>query len=335
MKISAIVPVYNTEKLVCRCIDSVLAQSFPDWELILIDDGSTDGSLDVLKSYEKKDSRIKVIHQENAGPGLARNRGIKEASGIYIVFIDSDDVIKPYYFEKLSHETADVVFIDIDQVDENFNVLHEEHMSDYQSLSKDDLLRGQMTGKILWGGVRKAVKRELLNRNGIEFTEHKVGEEAIYSFLLIYYAINFSFIEGTVYEYVNRAGSQSDTKDDDPWGSVAITLKEKVRKMGLYEQYADTINAFLATATIVALDKMAGKYSGKDYRTIANERIDKFNSQLDEKYSVDMKHMPNKAKILYPFLCMKMTGVIGIASRLKRMSRSRIPVNTHNNMVER
>lgn len=155
MTISAIVPVYNTEKLVGRCIDCVIAQTYPDWELILVDDGSTDGSLSVLKEYETKDSRIKVIHQENAGPGLARNKGIQNASGDYIVFIDSDDVIKPDYFEKLSHETADVVFIDINQVDEDFHVLHEEHMSDYQSFSKENLHRSQMTGKIPWGGYAK------------------------------------------------------------------------------------------------------------------------------------------------------------------------------------
>ena len=194
MTISAIIPVYNTEMLVGRCIDSVLAQTFPDWELILVDDGSKDGSLNVLKEYEKKDSRLKVFHQENAGPGLARNTGIKKAKGDYIVFFDSDDVIKQDYFEKLSKETAEVVFIDINQVDEHFNILHEEHMSDYRSLSKDDLIRGQMTGKILWGGVRKAVKRELLQKNRIEFTEHKIGEEAIYSFLLLHHASSFSFI---------------------------------------------------------------------------------------------------------------------------------------------
>ena len=155
MTISAIVPVYNIESLVGRCIDSVIAQTYSDWEMILVDDGSTDGSLNVLKSYEAKDSRIKVIHQDNAGPGPARNKGIQNASGDYIVFIDSDDVIKYDYFEKLSHETADVVFIDINQVDEDFNVLHEEHMSCYQSLSKDDFLRSQMTGKILWGGYAR------------------------------------------------------------------------------------------------------------------------------------------------------------------------------------
>ncbi len=152
--ISAIVPVYNTEKLVGRCIDSIIAQTYPNWELILVDDGSTDKSFSVLKEYETKDCRIKVIHQENAGPGLARNKGIQNASGDYIVFVDSDDVIKTNYFEKLSHETADVIFIDIDQVDEDFNVQSKEHMSNYQTLSKDDLLRSQMTGKFPWGGTK-------------------------------------------------------------------------------------------------------------------------------------------------------------------------------------
>lgn len=297
MTISAIVPVYNTERLVGRCIDSVIAQTYPDWELILVDDGSTDGSLNVLKTYETQDSRIKVIHQDNAGPGLARNKGIQNASGDYIVFIDSDDVIKPDYFEKLSHETADVVFIDINQVDEDFHVLCEEHMSDYRFLSQDDFLRGQMTGKILWGGVRKAVRTELLLKNQIGFTEHKVGEEAIYSFLLMYYAKSFSFINGAVYEYVNRAGSQSDTRDDDPWGSVATALKERIMQMGLYEQYADTVNAFIATATIVSLDKMAGKYTGAEYRRRAKERVRRYRSEVDRNFSVDTKHMDTKAII--------------------------------------
>jgi len=321
MKISAIVPVYNTEKLVGRCIDSVLAQSFPDWELILVDDGSKDGSLEILKSYEKKDRRIKAIHQENAGPGLARNSGIKEASGAYIVFIDSDDVIKPDYFEKLSKETADVVFIDINQVDENFNVLREEHMSDYQSLSKDDFIRSQMTGKILWGGVRKAVKSELLSKNGIGFTDHKVGEEAIYSFLLMHYAESFSFIDGSVYQYVNRAGSQSDTKDDDPWGSVALALKEKVKQMDLYREYANTINAFTATAAIVSLDKIAGKYNGQAYRTKARERVRKYQKDTDKAYPVDLEHMPLKAKVLYPFLKVGWIFPIQAASCINRARR--------------
>ena len=321
MKISAIVPVYNTEKYVSRCIESIIEQTFADWELILVDDGSSDGSLNILRKYENEDPRIKVICQENAGPGIARNTGIKYASGEYIVFVDSDDRISNDYFEKLSRETADVVFIDIDQVDEDYHVISQEHMSTYKSLLKDDFLRSQMTGKILWGGVRKAVKSDLLSKNNIRFTDHQVGEEAIYSFLLLHYAASFSFIEGSVYEYVNRAGSQSDTKDDDPWGPVAIALREKVKQMRLYTEYANTINAFIATATIVSLDKMTGKYPAQPFRERARERIKKYQQENDKDYPVDLAHMPKKAKVLYLFLRLGWLFPIHTASRINRARR--------------
>lgn len=158
MKISAIVPVYNSEKYVARCIDSIIAQTYSNWELILVDDGSVDNSLSILHEYEKHDSRIKVIHQSNAGPGIARNTGIQNATGDYIIFVDSDDKIIDNYFDLLSKKNEDVVFIDIDQVDGRFHLLKEEHMSSYQNLAKDDFLRRQMTGKINWGGAARQSK---------------------------------------------------------------------------------------------------------------------------------------------------------------------------------
>lgn len=318
MKISTIVPVYNTAKYVGRCIDSIISQTYSDWELILVDDGSTDESLDILTSYAKKENRIKIIHQVNAGPGIARNSGIAQAIGEYVVFVDSDDVIRSDYFEKLSGETADVVFIDVNQVDEDFRILHEEHMSDYRALSKDEFLRSQMTGKILWGGVRKAVKSELLRKNNIKFTEHKVGEEAIYSFLLMYYAESFSFINDTVYEYVKRTGSQSDTKDDDPWGNIAATLKEKVLQLGVYDRYANTINAFMVTAAIISLDKMAGKYKWSEYRIRAKNCVKKCRQEIDLAKPVDIKNMNSKAKIMYPFIKLSLISPIYFASCVNR-----------------
>lgn len=323
MKISTIVPVYNTEKYIGRCIDSIISQTYFDWELILVDDGSTDGSLNIMKSYAKKEPRIKVIHQENAGPGIARNSGIAQAAGEYVVFIDSDDIIISDYFEKLSKETADVVFIDIDQVDEDFHILHKEHMSDYKALSKDEFLRSQMTGKILWGGVRKAAKSEVLLKNNIRFTEHKVGEEAIYSFLLLYYAESFSFIEGTVYEYVNHTGSQSDTKDDDPWGSIAVSLKEKMLQIGVYDQYANTLNAFVATAAIVSLDKMAGKYKWSEYKIKAGNRVKRCRKEMDSDNPVDIRHMNDKAKTLYPFIKAGLITPIYIVSCVNRIRKKK------------
>lgn len=155
MKISVIIPVYNSEKYVRRCINSVIAQTYQNWEMILVDDGSVDNSLAILQEYANKDIRIKVVHQDNAGPGIARNTGITCATGEYIVFIDSDDRVNKEYFRKLSMKKEDVVFIDVAQVDEKFHLLKSERMSSYREISKDRFLRQQMTGKINWGGYEK------------------------------------------------------------------------------------------------------------------------------------------------------------------------------------
>ncbi len=101
MKISVIVPVYNAEEYLKNCIMSVVRQTYDNWELILVDDGSSDGSLSIADLAAEKDERIRVIHQKNAGPGAARNRGIKEALGDYVVFLDSDDYIDKNYFQLL------------------------------------------------------------------------------------------------------------------------------------------------------------------------------------------------------------------------------------------
>lgn len=97
--ISIIVPVYNTETFIPKCIESILAQSYSDFELLLIDDGSTDNSGILCDKYSKIDKRIKVFHTKNAGVGAARNTGIEKANGQYITFIDSDDYIDSHYLE--------------------------------------------------------------------------------------------------------------------------------------------------------------------------------------------------------------------------------------------
>ena len=305
MKISVVVPVYNAEKYLAKCIDSVLKQTYTDWELILIDDGSTDGSADIVDRAAAGDGRIIAVHQKNAGPGEARNCGIDVASGDYVVFLDSDDYIAPEYFALLEKKAfnCDLVFIDVLQVDPNGKELAEERMSRYQEWDKDRILRSQMTGKIPWGGVRKAVSVELLRRNNIRYTTYAVGEEALYSFRVLHAATSVSFIrEKPVYYYVNHEGSQSKTLLDDPWGPVASNMTTFLKDNKLYSEYADTANAFQFTAAVVSLDRIARAYSGNERVQKAKQRVEQLLRSYDRSAGIDTGSMSFKAKIFVPFL---------------------------------
>lgn len=163
----------------------------------------------------------------------------------------------------------------------------------------------------------------MLVRNKILYSEHKIGEEAIYSFLVLMNANSFSFINESVYDYVNREGSQSDLPMDDPWGSVALALKEKITTMNLYQEYANTINAFIITAAVVSLDKMALKYKYSCYRKNAQKKICEYRQNIDLQYSVDFKSMDKKALIVYPLVKIGWVTPLYLISRLRRVCRKK------------
>ena len=107
------------------------------------------------------------------------------------------------------------------------------------------------------GGVRKALKINILRDNNVKYTKHKIGEEALYSFQVLWYAKSVAFIDKPLYNYVQRGDSQSHLKVDDPWGGVALAMKYKVQEMDLYPKFANTINAFLLTASAVSANCLA------------------------------------------------------------------------------
>lgn len=106
-KLSIIVPVFNAEKYLSECIDSIIAQSFADFELILVDDGSTDSSYEICKKYALSDKRVKIIQEKNGGPGKARNTGLDVACGEWIGFCDSDDWIDSSSYEEALRITSE------------------------------------------------------------------------------------------------------------------------------------------------------------------------------------------------------------------------------------
>lgn len=193
-KISVIVPVYNSEKYLAATLETILNQNFQDFELLLIDDGSTDESGAICDEYEKKDRRIIVIHQENAGICAARNRGLQEAEGIYITFCDNDDIylsglLKDNY-ELAEQYNADVVrFSRCCMVYKNNQKISEEKTEFSDGVFSSDMFAENFdeinkAGEGVWAGM---YRRDFLERHQIKFDEKmRFGYEDFHFITQIY-----------------------------------------------------------------------------------------------------------------------------------------------------
>lgn len=166
--LSIIVPVYNVNKYLDKCIQSILSSTYNDIELLLIDDGSTDNSLAICKKWAQTDNRIKVIHQDNSGAGAARNKGLEIAQGDFITFIDSDDYIdKNMYFELIKHFDDDVDIVECDYVltydncayfEQNNDLV--EHFSMKQAMKLH--IEDKMFKQLIWNKVyRKSILKNV------------------------------------------------------------------------------------------------------------------------------------------------------------------------------
>lgn len=174
-KISVIIPVYNNEKYVKKCIESVLNQSMRDFEIIIVNDGSTDQSAEILKNLECEDERIRLIHQENQGVAAARNNGIAKAAGTYLTFVDGDDYIDEQYLEKMLYcieeHQADMVICGLTFVDENGLVEKRVIPGEYSRFEKEE-----------WTFRISAVcshlyRRELWEKYDVRFQSGERGED--------------------------------------------------------------------------------------------------------------------------------------------------------------
>lgn len=320
MKISVVIPVYNAEKYLQRCISSVQSQTYPNWEMILVDDGSKDNSLGICQKNAVVDERIKVIHQINKGPGKARNVGIAATTGDYIVFIDADDYIDKDYFLLLSKkvEGNDVVFIDVQQRKVDGTAGNNEFMSVYKGASKDDMVRSCMTGLFPWGGVRKVASAKLIKENDIKYSQARIGEEAVFTFRVLSTAKSFTFIdEKPVYFYELHEDSQSNIPSDDPWGDTYRQMKECLEQEGRYEEYANTLNALNVMATVISVNSISIKKSFKASLSLSRKRVKECTQTMDKNFPIDTTHLPLKAKVWIPFITNSWVTPMILASKIR------------------
>ena len=250
--LSVIIPVYNVENYLNECLDSVTSQTLKEMEIICIDDGSTDNSLDILKEYSKKDKRIKIITKENGGQATARNLGIKEAQGEYIAFVDSDDFIEPTMFEKLytkaKDNNLDIAMCKIatynNQTEEIKDNVWYYMLGVFRDFEKDIFNHKdtkEFTCHIAVTPYNKIYKTTLLKENNILFPEGLIFEDEKFFYDTYLRAKRVSIVDEFLYYYrINRKGSTVDTiKDNDFSDIVPISklIRETFKETNNYEDY--------------------------------------------------------------------------------------------------
>lgn len=219
--VSIVVPVYNVEEYLNRCIESIVNQTYKNLEIILIDDGSTDSCPQMCDDWAKKDNRIKVIHKENAGAGMARNTGIDSVTGDYIFFIDGDDYVSVHLVEKcircVENQDADVVIFGHYDVFEDEKIVEKNINTKYSSFNnksiRSELLPAMLTykfgfGMSVWGKMYKAQTVKNLNIRFV--SEREIFSEDVYFTIEFLADVNKAIIlNDNLYYYSVRENSLS------------------------------------------------------------------------------------------------------------------------------
>lgn len=219
-RISIIIPIYNTEKYLKKCLDSVINQSYRNLEIILINDGSTDNSLNICNEYKKKDNRIKVIHKQNEGVSIARNEGIKVSTGKYVIFIDPDDYVANDHVETLYRcmidNNVDLVISNAIDVNEEGIVLNAKETNDL-FMNKDECLKELLSEynfiHVCWGNI---YKRELLE-NSIFNYKYRIAEDLDFLYAYIKKIKSAYFLSKSTYFWLKREGSATNSQYSEKW----------------------------------------------------------------------------------------------------------------------
>lgn len=239
--VSVVIPVYNAEKYIMRCLESLQQQTYTEFECILVDDGSIDGSKLLIKKICKEDPRFRYIYQENSGPSASRNRGVKEADGKYLIFIDADDYVEKNYIEELVYEIGrgeDLVCCGYVDISKYGTVLcNDFEKSDF---SREGLVNCilQGTGGVLWG---KIFRTSVIKENNIQLDEKLfMCEDMIFVLQYAKYVNRWSVLQKQLY-YYNRLNENSISKkiNDEYLNNYEIFFKrliDELRKLEI-EKY--------------------------------------------------------------------------------------------------
>ena len=278
-KFSIIIPVYNVEKYLKKCLDSIKNQSYKDYEVIIVNDGSTDNSKDILDEYD-----YKVINQKNQGLSVARNNGVKKATGEYLIFVDSDDYIEKDLLKEINKSLTnnpDIVRYQANEVSDKTIPYSEESFENKNGVEAFKLITKYHYVENAW---LYAIKRDYYVSNKFKFKEDTRHEDFGLIPLVIIKASIVNSISYIGYNYIQRSNSIMNTTNynkikkgvDDFYNHYKYLLKE-INKLDIDNSY---FKSFISNSLIIKICEL-NKDDYKSYLTII--RKDKvFNNLLDD-----------------------------------------------------
>lgn len=270
---SFIVPVYNISKYIRKCVSSILYQDYSDYEIILVDDGSTDGSGNICDQLATSDVRIKVIHQRNSGLSEARNTGIKNAIGCYILFVDGDDYIKKnsliHIVQMLKkYPDTDVMFLEAIKIFPNGQEIPmaDGYIDKYINGQSKECVMKHLSSLPKYPGsaCTKLIRRSLIVENQLFFEKGALSEDIEWTINLLLLSNKFTYCKEIYYFYrQNREGSITNTSGIKSINSLLNTI-EKCGNDSLEKKYQKEVNSFLAYEYIIVLLNYACLTEDKD-----------------------------------------------------------------------
>lgn len=271
--VSVIIPVYNTETYLDKCITSVLSQDYPDFEILLINDGSTDGCPALCDSYARRYQNISVFHQHNQGQGAARSFGISHAKGVYLLFVDSDDCLDgPLAISRLSQKAvsanADITAGCFRRFDEQgYSEINRHHLkSGAYTRTADFRFKGFfMYGHLAynWG---KLYRKAFLLKNSLFCPNYPFTEDKAHNMACCAYEPVYAFIDESVYLYrINRASVTFRYQESfqKVWVSIAIDFERFLAKRNCSASYRDFIAFHLFFGAFFLTKQELSFYRGK------------------------------------------------------------------------
>ena len=263
-KVSVIVPIYNVEKYLEKCINSLLSQTLEDIQIILVNDGSKDNSGNIAREYEKNNkNRIIYVEKENGGLSDARNYGLKYATGDFIAFLDSDDYIEKNAYEEMYNkaieENAD--YVECDFIWEFPNKIRVDKQYPYKN--KKEML--SFVRVVAWN---KLIKRQLITDNNLEFPKGLRYEDIEFTYKLIPFVNKFAYVDKPFVHYVQREGSIANVQNERTAEifTVLDNVIEFYKKNNIYEEYRDELEYNYARYLLCSSLKRMCKIKDKTIR---------------------------------------------------------------------